>query len=81
MTKSTIQSFDDDKEEGEEEKEDRRSQKESDVDKENECRSVNEFNDVNVVKNEPSNSRTEGVALISANILSTQEASNKSLNR
>ena len=41
---------------------------------------VNEYNDVEAVENEPSNSRMEGLALILANTPPTQEAS-ESLNR
>ena len=86
-TKPSVQSFDDDdeemqedEEEEDEEEEDRRSQEESEIDKENDCRGVDEFNDAEVVEKEPDNSRKEGLALISANTLPTQEAS-KSLNR
>ena len=80
-TKPTVQSFDDeDEHEDEEDEEDRRSQEESEADKENECRSVDEFNDVEVVENEPSKSRTEGLTMISGNTLPIQEAS-ESLNR
>jgi hypothetical protein len=51
------------------------SEEESEVDKENECPSVHEVNDDDVVEDEPSHPRTEGLTLISTNTVPIQETS------